>query len=394
MDETDDEIANDVLPVAVEELAVPIELTNLAPWHRPRKQLVRRDQWGVLSERLIQNEKGTPALPVQVGGTYEVRYLTLPGSDFLDVEMIGELAREHGCTLTSVGFLAGAQGNPTIARAEMRQEGLIEAGIISSKSHTFNRRIEEITKKSGAAYRELSNKGPFHVINLDACGSIAPPNHQGPNRIIEVVHSLLEYQFSKFRGKWLLFLTCDVRQEQFDADTMISLYSAIKSNAHQFPPFKAGAKQLFDNGIDDFDASLNNYVDTEIDNFMRGFALGFGKWLLMLAREAGWDMKMHTAFCYSTTPEGDARATMPCLAFEFRPPHPQLNDPVGIANVLVPSGHNYGDRALRVLEKVSSMENLDDRLANNPDERDQLTDEMRARLEKIGYTIEALQSLG
>src|SRR5436305_308390 len=124
MSETADDIADEVLPVAIEALAVPVELTQLAPWHRARKQIVRRDQWGALSERLIIHEKGTPALPVHVGGAHEVRYLTLPGSDFLDVEMIGEVARAQGCTLTSVGFLAGTQGNPIIARAELRQEGL------------------------------------------------------------------------------------------------------------------------------------------------------------------------------------------------------------------------------------------------------------------------------
>ncbi|MEG8021634.1 PP_RS20740 family protein [Sphingomonas aerolata] len=393
MGDTDDDIADDVLPIAVDDLAVPIELTRLAPWHRSRKQIIRRDQWGLLSERLIVHEKGTPALPTQFGGAHEVRYLTLPGSDFLDVEMIGELARAHGCTLTSVGFLAGAQGNPTIARGELRQEGLIEAGVISPQSYTFNRRIEEITKKSGAAYRELSNKGPFHVINLDACGSIAPPNNQGANRIIDVVHALLEYQFAKFRGRWLLFLTSDVRQEQFDEETILKLFTAIKSNAHQYADFKADAELLFANDIEDFEASLMAYVGSGIDNFMKGFALGFSKWLLMLAREAGWDMKMHTSFCYSTTPEHDARATMPCLAFEFRPPAPRLVDPTGIAAPAPDAPQTYGERALTVLSKVAGMQNLDERLAANAVERAQLVEETKNWLGKIGYTNEALQQL-
>src|SRR6218665_3105886 len=56
------------------------------------------------------------------------------------------------------------------------------------------------------------------------------------------------------------------------------------------------------------------------------------------------------------TPEGDNAATMPCLAFEFIPPPAILHDPAGIAVAApAPVAPQYSERALRVLEKVSSM---------------------------------------
>lgn len=395
MDASDDEIADDVLPVAVEEIAVPTELNELAPWHRPRKQFIRRDQWGMLSDRVINNLKNTPHLPQQANGVREVKYLTLPGTDFIDVEMLGEIAREHDCTLTSVGFLAGTVGNAATARAELRQEGLIEAGLISDRSLTFSRRIEEITTKSGTAYRELKNRGPYHVINIDACGSIALPGAPNNNRLIKVVHTLMEYQFAHYRGRWLFFLTSDVRQGQFDADTMARLRLAIRQNAQQNDDFRNGTTALFDNGIADYDASLDAFAHSSADNFTKVFALGFGKWMLSLAREEGWDMKMQPAYCYSTTPNGDNAATMPCLAFEFLPPPPVLNDPLGIvaeptAPIVQPQ---YGERAVRVLEKVSGMQNLDERLAANDVERAELLNATRERLARIGYPAEVLQNL-
>lgn len=393
MNESDQELADSSLPEAVEEMAVPLELTKLAPWHRPRKQFVRINQWGVLSSRVIVKSKGTPALPQQVGGTHEVKYLTLPGSDLLDVEMLGGIARELGCTLTSVGFLAGAVGNATTARAELRREGLIEAGVISERSYTFNRRIEEITTKSSAAYRDMRTRGPYHVINLDACGSIAPPNAPNNNRLIQVVHTLVEYQFDTFRGRWLLLLTSDVRAEQFDEDVMQRLLLAIRLNCQQLPGFADGVKLFLGNHGNDIDAALQTYIAGGIDNFMRVFSLGFGKWLLGLAREAGWDMKMHNAFCYSTTPDGDDRATMPCMAFEFRPPAVGLVDPVGIAVAPPPAVPEYAARALIVLEKIEGMENLDERMTANPEERAQLVQDTRDRLANIGYSAEALQDL-
>ncbi len=393
MSETDEEIADDVLPIVVEELAVPTELDKLAPWHRPRKQFIRQNQWGALARRIIGKLKGTPHLPQQLNGTREVKYLTLPGSDFIDVEMLGEIARDLECTLTSVGFLAGAAGNAVIARAELRQEGLIEAGLISDRSLTLNRRLEEVIGKSGAAYREFKSRGPYHVINIDACGSIALPGSPNNNRIIRVVHTLLEYQFAHYRGRWLLFLTSDVREAQFDQETMESLRMAIRRNADQIEEFKVGANELFASTDADFAASLEAFAHSAPDNFMRVFTLGFGKWLLALARAERWDMKMHTAYCYSTTPAGDDCATMPCLAFEFLPPPDVLADPLGIGPQLQAAGPDYPDRALRVLDKVAEMQNLDERLAADVAEREELIAATRERLEKIGYSKEALAAV-
>jgi hypothetical protein len=393
LSDTDEQIADDVLPPSVEQIAVPIDLNAVFPWHRPRKQFVRREQWVKLSDRLIEKVLGTPALPVQLDGRYEVKYLTLPGLDYLDVEMVAQKAKARNCVLTSIGFLENSVGNAASARAELRQESLVKSGTISDRSHTFNRRIQAITTKSSPAYRELKNKGPFHVINLDACGSIALPGAADDNQMIKVVHTLLEYQFGNSSGHWLLFVTTDVRKEQFADETIQRLYQAVKANAQQSDDFRQAALQFFGNPDSEIDEALDLYVNGGDDNFMMSFALGFGKWLLALAREQGWDMKMHSSYCYSTTPEGDVRASMPCMAFEFVPPPVQLNDPFGVVAVAVGNATNYAERSLRVLEKVAAIDNLDVRLGADDALRQQLLDETRLHLERIGYSDEALQSL-
>lgn len=394
MGDSDEEIAEDVLPLTVVEMAVPVELTQLQPWHKPRKQFIRRDQWGLLSQRLIQKLKGNPALPAQVDGSHEVKYLTLPGSDYLDVEMIAELAKQDGCVLTCTGFLAATTNNPIAARAELRQASLIDAEIISKASHTFSRRIEEIAPKGSAAYRELQTRGPFHIINLDACGSIAPPGAPDNNRMINVIHRLLEYQFAHYSGRWLLFVTADVRSEQFDEQTIENLYNAIRENARTTPAFREAATAHFGEADAEFNAALTQFSGAQIDNFMQAFSLGFGKWMLALADAKGWSMKMHRSYCYSTTPANDERATMPCLAFEFVPPDTQLNDPFGIAaNNVQAARPSYAELAMRVLEKVFGMENLDQRLSVNEQENAELLEETRERLQRAGYTPDVLQAL-
>ena len=167
-DETDRQIAADILPAQIDDPAVPIELNVLHPWHRPRKQLVRERQWLYFSRHLIQGEKGQPGLPCPPNGDPEVRYLTLPGIDYLDVRQLADVCRELGCRLTSTGFQSGGEKNPYVARAKVREKSLIDAGHISINSHTFPRRFEDITHADSQAYRDLKRKGPFHIVNIDA----------------------------------------------------------------------------------------------------------------------------------------------------------------------------------------------------------------------------------
>ena len=90
-DETDRLIADDVLPARIDELAVPVELNILFPWHKPRKQLVRKRQWLNSSRSLIERGKGNPGLlPQPPHGYPVVSYLTLPGIDYLDVRQLAE----------------------------------------------------------------------------------------------------------------------------------------------------------------------------------------------------------------------------------------------------------------------------------------------------------------
>lgn len=393
MSETDQEIAESVLPIAVGDLAVPTELNEISAWHRPRKHYIRKHQWLRLTENLIDHQKGTPALPQLPGGTYELRYLTLPGSDMIDVELMGELARKKGANLTSVGFLAGSETNPSTARAEIRREALIESGKISDRSYTLSRRIEEITGKGSPTYREFKSRGPYHAINLDACGSVAPPDSFGNESIVQVIHTIMEYQFAHFSGRWLLFLTCDVRQEQFDQETMERLLFAIRSNAEAHQGFRDRTVELINRDCEDLREALRAHAASSEAAFLEMFCIGVGKWMLGLAREAGWDLKMHPAFCYSTTPEGDGRLTMPCLAFEFRPPLGGLEDPAGIGNPLPHGQPPYEERAMSVLSRVSQIEDLDTRMAANDAERKALVEETREILRRIGYTDEAISQV-
>ena len=83
--ETDQDIANSVLPVSIDTPAIPLDLNKLQPWHRARKQFIRERQWIYYAEQLINRIHETPWLSTPPQGIPELKYLTLPGMDYFEV---------------------------------------------------------------------------------------------------------------------------------------------------------------------------------------------------------------------------------------------------------------------------------------------------------------------
>lgn len=249
-----EDLVEDSLPPVVDDRALPLDLNKLFPWHRPRKQKVREHQWVRLTKLYItrMKEKGD-LLPIQfvvpngqtVQQAPEVRYLTLPGLDYLDVRMLGEVANADGCRLTAVGFLDGAAQTRVLARARVREVGLVQSGYITDQSITLPRQLESVCSADGDSLRELKRRAPFHIINIDACGSIAPKSAEHSSRLIEAIYRLVELQLAKANHRWLFFLTVDVREEDIDAETFENLCDAIRQNAAQSEEFKVAAIELF-----------------------------------------------------------------------------------------------------------------------------------------------------
>ena len=391
---TDRQLADEALPAPVDEPAVPVELSQLLPWHTPRKQLVREQQWIHFARRLVEKEKGGPGLPQEGDYHPEVRYLTLPGIDYLDVRQIGEECAKLGCRLTSTGFQSGGEGNRYVARAQLREQSLVDAGLITGKSHTFPRPFEDIVRVGGEAYRELKSRGPFHIVNVDACGSIAAPGADHQNRLIEAVYRIVELQLELKTGRWLLFMTADVRPGSIADDTLRRLCEAIFANADENEEFRNSALPLLNAEVADIRVAAAAASGEAGAKFLRLFGLGMAKWFLHLARSKNWEMQTHHPFCYSTTPKGDTTPSMVCLAFEFLPPPPGLHDRFQVVRAEPASGPRHGDTSIRAAEKISEMANADCRIRTNESLRMRMVERLRSLLEEAGYDQAALADVG
>ena len=390
--ESDQIIADEILPVEIDEPAVPVELDTLQPWHRPRKQFIREHQWIYFARRLISSEKGSAGLPDPAEGLPEVRYLSLPGIDYLDVRMLAALCAEHECCLTNTGFLAGSERHRQVARAVDREESLIRAGHITRNSQTYNRRLEEIADR-GQAYRELERRGPFHIVNIDVCGSIAAPTAQHSRRLIDAIYRIVEFQIADKTHGWLLFVTADVRHDSLATHTLSGLCKAIRQNAKEDPEFRREVLSLFDQNDADIATVVNDASGSTGDKFLKLFSLGFAKWLLHLAYQKNWDVKTHNTYCYSTQVQGKEAPTMACLAFEFLAPPPGLPDRLQVTRAEPAGGRQTENTSIRAAKKVSEMDNLDRRMQLCNDLRTELMVRTKELLFEAGYTESALTKL-
>lgn len=391
---SDRQIADSVLPAQIDEPAVPTKLNRLFPWHRPRKQLVREEQWIYFSRRLIETERGRRELREPPNGEPEVRYLTLPGIDYLDVRLLADLCRETDCCLTSTGFQSGDESNPNVARAQLREKSLIDAGYITKDSHTFPRRFEDIVHTNSSTYRDLKSRAPFHVVNIDACGSLARPGAYHANRLIDAVYRIVEIQLELMTRPWLLFVTADVRPNSIARETLHGLCEAIFENAEENEDFRNRVAPLLDATETDIRAAVRNASEKPGMAFLQLFSLGLAKWFLHLAKSENWDMKTHHPYCYSNMPPGDDTPSMACLAFEFLPRSSGLQDSFGVVRAEPARDSERGDTSTRAAEKIGGMSNADCKISSNKKLRDRLIEKLRELLDEAGYDPVVLEQIG
>ena len=180
-----------------------------------------------------------------------------------------------------------------MARAQLREKSLIDAGHITDRSYTFPRRFEDIVYTGGQAYRDLRSRGPFHIVNIDACGSIAAPQAKHPSRLVDALYRIVELQLELVTGRWLLFVTTDVRPDSIAEETLSSLCEAIFENADTNGVFRDRAVPLLDPEQADIRLAARRAAAKPGTPFLQLFSLGLAKWLLHLARRKEWDVRTH-----------------------------------------------------------------------------------------------------
>lgn len=322
---------------------------RLKPWHRPRKQFVRRRQWLGEVEALIPELRLEAKL---------IKYLTLPGEDMFDVRILADYCNQKGLRLSVLGF---DEGRTSPTEVDISANEL--SNCIEPESVILPDNLEELASPTSQGFMYVRRNGPFDVINLDLCGAFScinnPDNHQ-------VLNNLCEYQINNRREPWLLFVTTRAEFARVNPEHLPHYLKQLRENAlhskvfaHQLTVITGFAAENYDGESvpADFSEPSNGF------GFVKVFTSGFAKWLLrlMLASQNKWTLEMLDSYWYRVGQGSTAESfpNMLSLAFKFYPVDTALTDPTGLAASNPSPEIDEEALAIAMLNKLSSMIDLD-----------------------------------
>lgn len=336
---------------------IPAPEREFRPWHKPRKQWVRNEQWRKETESLITklNLEGRP-----------LRYLSLPGEDLFDIRVLAELCGEKDLRIKCLGYDEAARDRTS--RTEVNISWNEVSNNIEATSCILPDKISVLRNVKSQAFSYINELGPFDVINLDLCGSIScindPYNH-------EVLRNLCEYQANHSREPWLFFLTTRADYEEVNIGHLPHYLKCLESNARNHPSFRDRLTEVTGVDITRFEQSeLLAFLERSKGSaFVRLFAAGFGKWLLRLMSGGAnaWLVEMLNSCWYrvenNQTP--DSFPNMLSLAFCLYPDERPLVDDSGLVPTNPYTKPNEEDLAMRILGKTEGFIDLDRELDGN-----------------------------
>ncbi|WP_035685406.1 hypothetical protein [Bradyrhizobium sp. Cp5.3] len=344
------------------------------PWHKPRKQFVRKEQWCYFIGQLLDD------LPTQ-GRT--LTYFGLPGDDLLDLRCFGSSVCEpREIKLRFLGF-----NNSAAAAAEDQTELNISLDEVS-KSASFDPQSEiladdmrELVNTDSIAWHKTSEIGPYDVINLDLCDGFGA---QSPGSFDETYYNMVVRLLSvqaRRKSPWLLLLTTRVGKAHVHTETLNRLAGLYRLNLAECAPFQAASSEKF--SISD-SSSLDNAKKSEA-GIQSVFLVGLCKWLLRLAAAHSPPSIMEVKSALGYRVHGGASVEdMVSIAIRFNPTFEVAKDPVNLATI-EPTPIDECDLATKALKRVSSMLDVDEYLASESDIRQEMIDEMCTLLEAARY---------
>jgi hypothetical protein len=377
------------------------------PWHKVRKEYIRRFQWNELARRLVTGswrrhlnieeadwslgdpEKG-PELQLPDGVFLEraLACLVIPGEDLLDVRALWRDVQGLNCWIRYLGFNESHGSNQIGTRVHIANNDVTSLPNVWKNSRVVQDRFEAIAGgPNSQAYRYLKEYGPYHIVNLDLCGSLFPNTADDCRKYYEALNRLLAYQFEFQKTEWLLFVTTMVEPGAAHVDTLKSLCLPTRENYHQHPDFAARVatflpKEAFPSGQSTIDLTVLNEHQV-----IHLFGVAFGKWLVKLCQKAQpqWTVAMRRSYRYSINEEKGA--VMLSLAFEMKPNIAPPVDSTGMSNLGLQQKKfpTELECAIKIAESVGNIRDVDAELTAHPDLKAELQEAQANLLESAGY---------
>lgn len=353
-------------PTATQHLTLEVR-KDFLPWHKPRKQWIRAQQWAspiaALAEKLKLKELHEP-----------LRYLSLPGPDLLDVRSIRPVCEERNIELQFVG-LNGGDDDADVARTLALENQVRAMPGIHAGSEVVKDRFEQLgVAKSLAHSRIITAQRSFDVVNVDLCGSFAEQIPEADYASIpSALLALIRHQARHRSRDWLLFVTTRSDLQAVKPETMDRFINAINEEINKDPQTKSRLIELNLFTESDFNGLSLEHSKLTAQSHSNAFSIGFAYWVLNgLADELpAWRADMLDQIEYHVA-QNDPSCDMLSLGFWCRQlSHPMQPDSFGIAKLQTggesPLHEVIKTCIAKVKEKVSQRIDLDRKLHLNKD---------------------------
>lgn len=350
--------------------AVPKEFM---PWHKPRKQFVRRKQWSTLLRHLYRERR--PDEPL--------RYLGLPGTDLIDLRYLyEELCRPEGRPLRFLGFNTAAQpGSSAHIELSISLDEVLRLPNVDPQSNVMPDDFRRIGDKSSVAWSRARSLGPYDVINIDLCDGLAsdPPYSNRP--LYDAMALLLALQ-TRNPTPWLLLVTTRIGRGEFDTEAEERLIALFRKNLGDCEGFHEECQQILESDVTSFDTETCSDVD-----FLNLMIVAIAKWLAALVQAyAPSFVELASTHGYKIDPAAPCEDLV-SIALRFEP---LIEASADALSPTPPTSTIECDNAKRILKRSAQRLNVDAILAEAPDLNEELIDEtarflVQARFDETDY---------
>ena len=394
------DIAEGIVQDKLPEHIAPPPHAEFLPWHKVRKQYIRQHQWNELTKRNVKDSwRSELQKPSSTAGqrqstmlvTNPLRCLVIPGNHLLDVRSLWNEISPLDCFIRYLGFNEGQGSEEVGTDVHVANNAVTSLEGVISDSQVIKDRFEAIAGNT-VAYRNLKRYGPFHVVNLDLCGSMFPNTAKSVDPYYSALDRLLKYQFETQKSVWLLFITTMVEPGIVDKGSMHALCIPTGENYVAHADFLEKLKELCPNAIpqDEKNGSVNlNGLSDE--HLVRLFGVAFGKWILRMGQVASpkWTVEMRRSFQYSINAQKGA--VMLSLAFELTPNFAAPVDSTGMSKLPVIHKQFPSELAcaLKLITSVGNITDVDVKITDDATLKSTLTGKAADLLESAGFDREA-----
>lgn len=335
------------------------------PWHRPRKQWVREQQWG----RLIQ-EFLAAKLSAKEG---VLQYLTLPGPDLLDVRLVAKLCASVGYQLKLLGFndsgsdASSANKATEVANAAYSADESLTPlwmnGSVSRDSFIYRDSVHSLAEPKSIGMTRLAQMGSMDVINLDLCNSLACLEPEGTDPTnYEAVRALFDFQRHHRHKPFLVFLTTRtdpsrVNPRAFErlVDRMLANCQDTRFNTRLFEHFGFSKHHLTA-----FRERRNPQPPARF--FPRIVLMGLSKWMLglLLGGSPKWKIELLSSCEYSVHRRGGREMLSICYQCEMIKTNAIDGTKLSGTSIVTTAALQEIDYALTILKSAANVFDLDE----------------------------------